>query len=871
MRPIFCKIEAFHFTFMFLRDKLIVKFLIERKKRKMNVKNGLKKSFAVLLAVVMVLCAAPAAGFVGLDLSGVVDWFSTTAQAAEYTEGKLTYTVSDGKAEITDCDKSISGSFNIPSTLGGYSVTSIGSFAFSGCTDLTSVTIGNSVTSIGYSAFYGCTGLTKIIIPSSVKEIDDNAFDICSKLIRISVDPDNMVYHSQNNCLIDIKEKKLIRGCKNSIIPSDGSVTSISYAFSGCTGLTSITIPDSVTSIDDYAFWGCTGLTSITIPNSVTSIGSKAFSGCTGLISVTIPDSVTSIGSYAFSGCKSLTSVTIPDSVTSIGDYAFYGCTGLTSITISNSVTSIGYGTFRDCTGLTSVIILESVENIGSYAFGYYYSYGYIKKIDGFTIYGYAGTEAEVYAVDNDFPFVALSSHEHSYVETVTKAATCTEAGLKTFTCECGDSYTETIPAVGHKEVVLVGKPATCTETGLTDGKKCSVCGAVLEEQKVIPATGHDFETQTTPATCTSIGVETRTCKNCGESHFVKTLPATGHTVSEWIIDSEADCKNVGSRHKECTVCKTVLEKETIPMTSHNFVSNTVEPTCISLGYETKTCQNCGECQFVRAIPATGHTKTIVKGKEATCTESGLTEGVKCSVCGTVLEEQKVIPANGHKEVVIKGEEATCTESGLTEGKKCAVCSTVLEEQKVIPAKGHKEGIIPGRAPTCMESGLSEGKKCTVCGTITVKQEKIQALGHDWEPINKAPTCTKKGAIGGKKCKVCGLVGAEDTEIAPLGHDFVIDVESKDPTCTESGTTEGKHCTRCDYKVEAEEIEPLGHTDDDNDGKCDTCGDTIYIPIENCKCACHKKGIAKLFFKICLIFQKIFKKNRICKCGVWHY
>ncbi|MEE3404803.1 MAG: leucine-rich repeat domain-containing protein, partial [Acutalibacteraceae bacterium] len=104
-------------------------------------------------------------------------------------------------------------------------------------------------------------------------------------------------------------------------------------AFSGCTGLTSITIPDSVTSIGNSAFSGCTGLTSITIPDSVTSIGNYAFSGCTGLTSITIPDSVTSIGSSAFSGCTGLTSITIPDSVISIGDGAFSGCTGLTSIT----------------------------------------------------------------------------------------------------------------------------------------------------------------------------------------------------------------------------------------------------------------------------------------------------------------------------------------------------------------------------------------------------------------------------------------------------------------------------------------------------------------------------------------------------------
>ena len=126
-------------------------------------------------------------------------------------------------------------------------------------------------------------------------------------------------------------------------------------AFYHCTGLTSITIPNSVTSIGDSAFIYCTGLTSITIPNSVTSIGDAAFQNCRSLTSITIPNSVTSIGDAAFQNCRSLTSITIPNSVTSIGEGVFADCAGLTSITIPNSVTSIGNWAFANCDSLNSV------------------------------------------------------------------------------------------------------------------------------------------------------------------------------------------------------------------------------------------------------------------------------------------------------------------------------------------------------------------------------------------------------------------------------------------------------------------------------------------------------------------------------------
>ena len=308
----------------------------------------------------------------------------------------------------------------------GYKITNIDSRAFYYCTDnLTSVTIGDSVTSIGEEAFRGCANLTNVTILGSLTTVGANAFSDCNTSLYEEYNYGKYVGNSTNpyEILVQLTNTKfsvyaihpdtkvlgggVFQNCKNLtsiVIPNNVSTIGMA-AFENCSKLTSVIIPDSVTIIDNNAFYDCSALMDVIMGNSVISIGAYAFAQCPSLTSVTIPGSVTCIGDGAFSRCYNLTSIKIPASVSTIGNYPFFNCSNLaniivdknnttyksidgnlyskdgtvliayamgktdTSFVIPDSVTTIGNYAFKYCSNLTSVTVGDSVTSIGVQAF----------------------------------------------------------------------------------------------------------------------------------------------------------------------------------------------------------------------------------------------------------------------------------------------------------------------------------------------------------------------------------------------------------------------------------------------------------------------------------------------------------------------
>ncbi len=440
--------------------------------------------------------------------------------------------------------------------------------------------------------------------------------------------------------------------------------------------------------------------------------------------------------------------------------------------------------------------------------------------------------------------------------------------GFILYLSSCGELETDTSSDTlcAHLNEVLVdGREPTCTLPGLTDGTKCKDCGDIIIAQKIIATTAHQakeeqIENRTEP-TCLKAGYydEVTRCSFCDALLGISsvTIPAKGHT--EATLDAILPtCEEEGlTEGVGCTVCgEAIIIQEAIPANGHaplpSVIENRVEPTCKDGSYDEVTyCEICKleVTRFYNSIPAIyPHSPLpVVKENyvEPICQAGGYDEVVYCSDCDSVLEKTSFTLDPVHTSIKLEGVLPTCTESGLTEGEKCSLCKITLLEQKTIPPNGHTEGeaviedkieatckaggynsvvyclacneivsknyvTIPATdeckpseavkedyvEPICKTGGYNSLTYCTVCDRILSKTHiTLEAVHNRTKTEGYPATCTKDGLSDGEICSDCKIVLVQQVTL-PKEHEEIT-ISAVLPTCISSGYTEGKECSVC--------------------------------------------------------------------------
>lgn len=617
--------------------------------------------------------------------------------------------------------------------------------------------------------------LERLVIPDEVTSIREYAFN-CGKEIR------EIVFHENVKTI----GRSAFLGCENLELTRDKLPNYLqtigAYAFAKCKKISKVGIPSSVTEIGEAAFAMCSGMTQCIFAQDIQieKISRKLFQGCTSLEKTTIPAGVTIIEGYAFQNCKKLDSITIPATVISILSEAFYSCTNLEAVEFEkdSKLKNIEDYVFAYCDSLKSIQIPANVITIKLAAFcgsvdelvflGDFGNFNSMLEMDfhgsrKITYYAcndtWNSSEAQNFLSNSSYNITPNPIHMSTESTSLTPA-TCTEAGERTFVCDhCNKSFTEVLPATGHKLTLKEHKDATCIEKGC-DIQICSNCKEEFKTELDIDPNAHQYgEGKVIAPTCSRGGYTVYTCQLCKNTKHEDYKPRTEHVYEDTVVKST--CQMQGYTIHQCKNCDySYTDTWTEPL-EHDYEATAKAPTCTERGYTYYSCKNCGYSYRDNYVGAQGHkyTKTVTA---PTCTAEGYTENT-CSVCG-------VSYISNYKE-----------------------------------ATGH-DYEVKVTAPTCTEEGYTL-LTCKNCDYET-KSDRRRAKGHNYEETITESTCTTKGFIT-YTCTDCGdSHKGKETDLAP--HKWDKGTVTKQATYLLNGTIEYK-CADCDAEY-TEEIPMLGQT-----------------------------------------------------------
>lgn len=388
---------------------------------------------------------------------------------------------------------------------------------------------------------------------------------------------------------------------------------------------------------------------------------------------------------------------------------------------------------------------------------------------------------------------IPVASH-HWDQGTITKKATCTENGEKTYHCTdegCDKTWIETIPATGHQHTELRDKKtATCGEDGYSGDLYCKDCGQLISKGAVVKATGHSWESGkvTEAATCKKEGTKTYTCKNCGETK-TESIPKTEHQWDNGKVTKEATCKEEGSKTYTCSICGDT-KTEAIPKKDHTWDEGKVtkKVTCTEDGLKVYTCRVCAETKE-EVLKATGHQHTELRNeKKATCTEEGYTGDTYCTDCGELIKKGSVTEKANHNWQLTKEEKATCEKDG-SKTYTCADCKETKTE--TIPATGHKFGDWQTVTTQSVFTGGVQKRICSICG-----KEETRNVGNQLKATIKtnASSLKLKRKQATKKFVVSGLAAGDSVKSWTSSNQKIVKVfGSGNGACTiKAGNKTGK-------------------------------------------------------------------------------